>query len=75
MNEEENSHEPDAATVLLRVFEERILQSVRDEEKIDYDAQKALQKTQRITQISLYTAIFLTPIISPLSPIKRAVPG
>jgi hypothetical protein len=63
VNDEEEPRESDAATVLLRVFEERTRQSVLEEEKIDFDAQRVWQRTNRITLTSVVSAIALTPFI------------
>ena len=53
---------PDAAAILLKIFEERMTDSVKTEEEMDYKAQQAGQKTHKITQFAMYSA-FTPPVI------------
>jgi len=63
MTEQSEPGEQDTATLLLKVFEERMTESVATEEEMDYRAQQSAQQTQKITKISLYVAFIFTPVI------------
>lgn len=64
MNEPARHPQPsDATTLLLRVFEERIAESVRADETMDFDAQKVMLRTQRISRIAQGVAFIMTPVI------------
>lgn len=63
MTEQQPPPEPDAVTILLNVFKDRMTDSVKSEEDMDYKAQQAMHKTHKITHFSLYAAFILTPVI------------
>lgn len=59
----ESSLDSASIALMLKVFEERGKQSVKDEEDMDFHAQQEMEKTQRIRRFSLYLAFGLTPLI------------
>ncbi|MCG6861989.1 MAG: hypothetical protein LJE70_12015 [Chromatiaceae bacterium] len=63
MTEQQPDSQTDTARILLEIFEERGLESVRREEEVDYKAQKEMEKTNGLMRFSIYIAFFLTPIV------------
>ena len=63
MTEQQPDSQTDTARILLKIFEERGLESVRREEEVDYKAQKEMEKTNGLMRFSIYIAFVLTPIV------------
>jgi hypothetical protein len=63
LTEQQPDSQTDTARILLEIFEERGLESVRREEEVDYKAQKEMEKTNGLMRFSIYIAFFLTPIV------------
>jgi len=63
LTEQQPDSQTDTVRILLKIFEERALESVGHEEEIDYKAQKEMEKTNGRVRFLIYIAFFLTPIV------------